>query len=223
MSLPTHTTNITKTIPSYLYFQYQNDPDLPALIDSYNVITQEYVDWFNDINLPIYTNLNGALLDWVGQGLYGLIRPSISSTTISNVIGQIASVKHHGPSGPTPNIAPGISTTQIFSTSTVIDTPDDIYKRILTWWFYKGDGFDFSIPWLKRRIARFLYGIDGKDVMVPFTPTISVQFTETTPLPTCNITIESTPDTVDTYFEAAIQSGVLCTPFRFAFDVTINP
>lgn len=223
MSLPTSTTNITKTIPSYLYFQYQNDPDLPALINAYNAATQEYVDWFNTINLPIYTNLNGSLLDWVGQGLYGIVRPSISTTTTSNFFGQIASVRHHGPDGPIPNIAPGIATTQIYSTSNIIETPDDIYKRILTWWFYKGDGFDFSIPWLKRRIARFLYGIDGKDVSMPFTPTISVQFSEALPIPVCDITIDATPDTVDTYFEAAIESGVLCTPFRFAFNVTINP
>ena len=142
--LPTSTTNVTGILPSYLYFQYQNDPDLPALIDAYNAMAQEYLDWFNNINLPIYTGLSGALLDWAVQGIYGLQRPVFASESIDAVFGQIGSVKHHGIDPPEPNIALAISSTQVYKTSTVYDTPDDIYKRVLTWWFYKGDGYDFS-------------------------------------------------------------------------------
>ena len=225
MSLPTSPVTITKTIPSYLYFEYQNDSNLPSLIDAYNTLTQEYLDWFNNINLPIYTGLNGALLDWVGQGVYGLPRPVFATTAVNGTIGQIASLNMHGSSTiPTPNVINAISTTQILETTTDYDTPDDVYKRVLTWWFYKGDGFDWSIPWFKRRIARFLYGINGTDPSVPFTPHISVTFDDTTsPLPTCNITITSAVEPIATYFKLAIDSKILCTPFRFAYNVTITP
>lgn len=227
MSLPTSPTSVTKTIPSYLYFQYLDDQDLPSLIASYNTLTQEYVDWFNDVNLPIYTGLEDGLLDWVGMGVYGISRPAFSTTVYNGVIGQIASVPYQGPaaSGPTPNIVNAISTTQIFATSTNYETPDDIYKRVLTWFFYKGDGFDFSIPWLKKRIARFLFGVDGTDVSMPFTPTISITFDDTTvPQPTCTIAISDSASLgpVATYFEAAVETGVLALPFRFTYVVTLS-
>ena len=37
--LPTSPTNVLKTIPSYLYFQYLDDQNLPALISAYNTLT----------------------------------------------------------------------------------------------------------------------------------------------------------------------------------------
>lgn len=231
MTLPTTPTSVTKTIPSYLYFEYQDDQDLPALIQSYNDMTQEYVDWFNDVNLPVYTKLNGALLDWVGQGVYGLPRPSLSSTRLNGVIGPYATVRFHGPEGPsspTPDVVKGYAMTQIYQQSNVYDTPDDIYKRILTWWFYKGDGFIFSVAWLKRRIARYLYGVNGEDISMPWTPDISVTFDDSTvPQPTCNITISNTAllanTTVSEYFKVSVENGVLSLPFRFQYSVTLLP
>ena len=227
MSLPEAPVTVTQTIPSYLYFQYIDDQNIPALITSYNDLTQDYVDWFNTVNLPVYTGLQGALLDWIGRGVYGVARPSFSTTVINGIIGQIASVPYQGPSSgaPTPNIANAISSTQVYATSTNFETPDDIYKRVLTWFFYKGDGFDFSIPWLKRRIARFLYGVDGKDIDSAFTPDISVMFDDaTTPLPTCmiEITNSSSLGPIGPYFEAAVETGVLALPFRFAYTVTLS-
>lgn len=227
MSLPATPTSVTKTIPSYLYFQYIDDQDLPTLIASYNSLTQEYVDWFNNVNLPVYTGLQDGLLEWVGMGVYGITRPAFSTTTINGIVGPIASVPYHGPaaSGPTPNIANAISSTQLYLSSTNYDTPDDIYKRVLTWFFYKGDGFNFSIPWLKQRIARFLFGTNGTDVSPPFTPTISVTFNDATvPLPTCTITISNSSSLgpIATYFEAAVETGVLALPFRFTYIVTLS-
>jgi hypothetical protein len=46
----------------------------------------------------------------------------------------------------------------------------------MTWNFYKGDGYYFTIPWLKRRIIRFLTGIDGVDVVNDQRWSISVLF-----------------------------------------------
>ncbi|EKN4883284.1 hypothetical protein DVQ04_21995, partial [Yersinia enterocolitica] len=39
-----------------------------------------------------------------------------------------------------------------------------------------GDGFNFTIPWLKRRIMRFLTGVDGVDVLNDQRWSISVLF-----------------------------------------------
>lgn len=226
MSLPTAPTVVTKTIPSYLYFQYLDDPDLPSLIASYNALTQGYVDWFTQINLPVYTGLQGALLDWIGQGIYGLPRPSLSTTTLNGVIGQLASNYYHGatgPSSPTPNMVTALDTMQIYQTQTTYDTPDDIYKRVLTWWFFKGNGFVFTIPWLKQRIARFLYGVNGTNPSIPFTPDIGVTFNDGTTPPTCAISIaNNSTNPIAIYFKAAVENGVLSLPFRFQYTVTLT-
>lgn len=41
---------------------------------------------------------------------------------------------------------------------------DDVFKRCITWAFYKGDGKTFSIRWLKRRLQRWLNGVNGTDI-----------------------------------------------------------
>jgi hypothetical protein len=151
---PMGPTGLLKTIPSYLYQQYTDDDDLQEFVDAYNGQTQSYVDWFNGINLPIYTQLSGGLLDWVGQGLYGVVRPTLYS-------GQYNSV---GPYNTFAfNTLPYNTFEQIGTFSDIAVTNDDVYKRIITWAFYKGDGLQVSIPWLKRRIYRFLYGANGLD------------------------------------------------------------
>ncbi|MGA3767720.1 hypothetical protein ACPBXC_29065, partial [Escherichia coli] len=55
---------------------------------------------------------------------------------------------------------------------------DDLFKRIMTWNFYKGDGFYFSIPWIKRRILRFLLGVNGTDILNDQRWSISIQFVD---------------------------------------------
>jgi hypothetical protein len=212
--LPTSTTSATKTIPSYLYWQYQNDPDIAAFVTVYNQDTQSIVDWFNSVNLPIYTQLSGNLLDWVGQGVYGYPRPIIGSSKVLEIKGQINSY-------PT-TVLPISSAYELLSQITYT-IPDGIYQRMLTWFFYKGDGEIFSIPWLKRRLYRFLYGINGTDATGPFTPTISVTFTDSSiDLPTCNIVITDSPDSSGTYLEVFINSGFAGLPFRFNYVATIT-
>jgi hypothetical protein len=41
-------------------------------------------------------------------------------------------------------------------------TDDDVYRRILSWHFFKQDGNYCSTEFIKRRVWRFLYGVDGK-------------------------------------------------------------
>lgn len=155
---PSATPCMQSVIPAYPYKEYDDDPDVQAFFNAYNVLAQIYIDWFNQINLPIYTGLSGALLDWVGQGLYGLARPTLYSNQpysqglISS--DEIALLE--------------IAEFDIVNNITDLTvTDDDVYKRVLTWWFYKGDGKQFSAQWLRRRVARFLYGANGGDYNAP--------------------------------------------------------
>jgi hypothetical protein len=178
MSLPTSPTSVTQTIPSYLYFQYQNDPDLPSLIDAYNTITQNYVNWFNGVNLPIYPTLSygtgtNPLLDWIATGIYGYPRPQLSANASRVILGATATYMMAAfPTAiATAKFKPNGQPVRA-GTYAVVD--DDIYCRCLTWNFYKGDGFQFTIPWLKRRIQRFFYGPNGVSPQVNFTPNIGI-------------------------------------------------
>lgn len=168
---PPGVTGLTTVIPSYLYQEYSDDDDLQGFVDAQNEMQQNYVDTFNALNLPIYTGVNslvrGALLDWVGRGLYGMARPALD-TGKPDIQGPLNT---YGPNWLVPmwdlpidpNVAGkfGLNMIVAYGPENVVLTDDDIYRRILTWHFYKGDGKYFSVPWLKRRVWRFLYGING--------------------------------------------------------------
>ena len=227
---------IQNVIPSYLYQQYADDEALQAFVDAYNEQAQDYLDWFNQINLPIYTSatISGELLDWVGTGLYGVRRP-------------VFPVARHASNGPFNTVA---FNTLPFNGSKLsgqayYTANDDIYKRTITWQFYKGDGFQFSIDWLKRRIMRFLYGANGTAPPIDNTYPVSVTFGPgvvvnigvlpgvTTIVggsivnggPLNTFTPNQTNATYTAYptspalqaLLAGIQSGVLPLPFQFTF------
>jgi hypothetical protein len=160
---------LTKIIPSYLYWQYKDDDNLQALISAYNQIAQEYLDWFNQIGLPDYTGplIYGALLDWLAQGLYGILRPTLPSGT-AQTLGPLGAL------GVGDGVPLGVL--DIVGPSAYYVTNDDIFKRIITWHFYKGDGKVFNIQWLKRRIMRFLLGTNGVATNIDQTYRISVTF-----------------------------------------------
>ena len=152
---PLGPSGLTKTLPAYLYQEYNDDDDLQALVMSYNDLAQAFVDWVNALNLPVYPTLSGALLDWVGRGLYGLARPTLYS-------GLIRALGPYNTSGF--NSGPVFNDGGIINDVTdVAVTSDDTYKRILTWHFFKADGKETSALWLKKRIYRFLYGVNGWD------------------------------------------------------------
>lgn len=249
---------LTKIIPSYLYQQYADDENLQALVDAYNIMAQQYLDWFNSIELPIYTGLSGQLLDWVAQGLYGVQRPSLPygqdrpfgpvNTFVANQL--------------TPNATDNTSYTIYgiigyfvigFSPIESLTFPggnnfvvgDDIFKRVLTWLFYKGDGNHFNIQWLKRRCERFLNGANGKDPIggVQETYEVSVIFgpgrlviiiirdgvATLGPAAVVNaFTLNSlTPNASEVDYtgtkgrilKAGIESGVLTLPFQYRYQV----
>lgn len=227
------TGTLTDIIPAYLYQQYADDPDLQAFFSSLNTLAQGYLDWFNQTPLSVYTDdsISGLLLDWIGQNLYGYERPVVSTTnsTISGFYGSaIYGLSVYGT----------LTVTQS-GTSYVAD--DDVYKRALTWNLYAGDGYQMSIPWLKRRIARFLYGTNGGDISLDDLLDVSIGFTSTkvqqaygmqvygesvyadstsaTINPQINITIPNLA--ISETFKVLFESGVLPIPFQPNFVVTI--
>ena len=147
----------TTPINAYLYQQFKDDKDLSAFVQAYNAMSQEYVDWFNSINLPIYTSpqCSGLMLDWVAEGIYGIKRQNLSSGN-SITSGQLNSSKIN---------TDRIDASAKSSTLQTIEMTDDIFKRVLTWNLYRGDGHTFSVQWLKRRVLRFILGANGADII----------------------------------------------------------
>jgi len=231
---------ITQTIPSYLYLQYNDDDDLQAFVDAYNDQSQQIINWFNTIGLPIYTGtpIAGPLLDWVAEGLYGINRP----TLVSGVTVHEGPLNTYGP-----NMGPALNQSVVVQPTNYALVNDDVFKRVITWHFYKGDGKVLNIRWLKRRIARFLYGYNGTDPGIDQTYRISVEFGIA---PQVNITIQSgvrsvlgglntaccntqtLNDTASTYFayppipmaktfKTAVDNGILELPFQFTYSVSV--
>ena len=228
------------TIPSYLYWQYNDDSDLQAFVNSYNTITQTYVNTFNQLNLPVYTGslITGDLLDWVAQGIYGQTRPVLPSG-LTRYLGAYNTsayntIEYNG----LDTVGP----------STFYTTTDDIFKRILTWNLYKGDGRIFNVRWLKRRIMRFLNGENGTDPGVNQTYQISVTFgspdqvninilsnirtfgggayntvaLNTTPLDfSPSTSMELTAFALAPVLQSAINSGAVQLPFQYTYVVTV--
>jgi hypothetical protein len=229
---------LTKTIPSYLYQEYNDDEALQAFVDAYNTSAQGYVDWFSAIELPVYTSptIAGDLLDWVAEGLYGMPRPSLSSAGQSQTIGPLGTGTLNELALDELDVLGGASPSPAVT--------DDVFKRILTWHFYKGDGKDFSVGWLKRRIWRFLRGENGVGFDVDQTYNVSVTFGPGT-LVTIGLSYYIEKFSGIGYFiigetaiggvaypahffdlapvlKAAIEGGVLELPFQFTYAVDIT-
>ena len=236
---PSGPTTQTKAISSYLYKEYDDDSDLQAFVSSYNALAQQYIDTINALNLPIYTQQSGVLLDWVAQGLYGIARPYLSSGLIQQL-------------GPYNTVAFNVlayNQSKAQSNVQVAITSDDTFKRIITWHFYKGDGKVFNVRWLKRRIMRFINGVNGTAPNVDDTSQVSVSFGvgnqvditiisrivtlqtsscynafafNTTPFNGATYTTRNIPPLNSTYLVEGIRTGVLELPFQFNYTVTVG-
>lgn len=236
MALPTSPTSVQRTIPSYLYWQYADDSDLQAFIRAYNEMTQQYVDSFNAINLAIYTDdfISGDLLDWLAQGIYGQSRPVLTSGV----------TKYVGLYNTQPYNQGAYNALTLVGQGPYYATTDDIFKRILTWNLYRGDGQTFSVKWLKRRVMRFLNGTNGTAPNVDQTNKISVTFGANNQvnirvlngartvtggafnsLPFNAIAYNAINSTYEQFpgfefspsLQAAIQSGAVELPFQYTF------
>lgn len=216
LSAPTAPTPVTvqQTIPSYLYWQYNDDSDLKAFVSSYNQMTQLIVNTFNQLNLPVYAGDNlitGKLLDWVAKGLYGIDRPVLSS-------GQLVSA---GSYNTVPYDVVQYDALKSFGNITFIQTTDDIFKRILTWNLYRGDGKIFTTDWLKRRVLRFLTGPNGTDPGISQTYLISVKFTSNNgvTIDLSNFVAAQPSSNIPGVFKSCVNSGAVQLPFQYTWTV----
>lgn len=248
---PTELSVLTESLPAYLYQQYTDDDDLQAFVIAFNEMVSWYINWFARLNPADYTqpHIQGALLDWVAAGLYGMMRPALP-------LGFFRTI---GPLNTWALNTWVLNTQKIIAPSDFEATTDDIFKRILTWHIYKDDGDVFTIRWLKRRIERFLTGVDGTggateavppwlapsktyDVSVTFGDnnevninfqsvrrrfiggallnTFALNTTYLNEFDSQSITFPVSP--LARVFRAAVDTGVLELPFQFKFIVNIS-
>jgi len=163
---PTPAPALQTTIPAYPYQEFADDLAVAAFFESYTQISQSYLDWSNQTPLSVYTSpaISGPLLDWIGQGIYGITRPVFSSLVTSTLAGIDAY----------PINVADINGVIRTSSGTAVVASDDYYKRFMTWFLYLGDGRRFSVPWLRKRVARFLYGVNGGDITLSQTETVHI-------------------------------------------------
>lgn len=157
---------LQSVIPSYVYEQYADDQNIVAFAEAFNALAQGYLTWFNQTAFAVYTgpNIWGDLLDWIGQGIYGIPRPVFSSFSSSFRAGLNALPVNVGA------INSGVHT----QSGTATIATDDYYKRVLTWWLYAGNGRHFNIELLRQRVARFLYGENGGDITLSQAQTVHI-------------------------------------------------
>lgn len=190
---------------AYLYDEYQTDENLAAWWQARNQLTQGYLDWWNNTPLGVYTSpqVSGALLDWIGQGIYGIPRPVISTSSTSFLAGlnqfALNSIDLNG--------------NQFRQSGTAQIADDDIYRRVLTWWLWRGDGPYMNVTWLKRRVMRFLSGENGSDLLLSQgPPSITVSGN------VINISVpESATATIMSDF---LASNILLMPFPYSASVS---
>ena len=156
----------TSIFPMYPYRQYAEDSNIQAVFSAVNSAAQSYLNWFVNTPLGVYVspNILGPLLDWVGNGIYGISRPSYLSVNSQNITG----ISTH------PIGVNAIDTAWIKTAGILQIGSDDLYKRVLTWFLYRNDGMVPSLLWLRRRIARFLYGANGLDININDVQTVSL-------------------------------------------------
>lgn len=201
---------IEKIIPAYPYTQYNADPNIVAFFTAYNTLAQGYLDYLNALNLPCWTSpsITGELLDWIALGIYGEGRPLLQISEDAIARGAYNTIEYNAiPYAGLKNYVPG-------SASYV---PDDYFKRILTWNFYKGDGSHFCIDWLKRRLARFIHGTNGIDPPLQSTFDISVTVNNGV----FTITIPDYGDGVGYFLKKAISQSMVKLPFVYTYSVTV--
>ena len=198
---------VTKISPSYLYTEYNDDADLQGFVDAQNVLAQDYLSWFVNAGLPVYTGLSGSLLDWVAAGLYGLYRPVVP-TSPDQFIGPYNTFAFN---------------TLPFDGHKHIELPghdlasDDMFKRYMTWQLYRGDGKAISTRWLKRRVVRFLTGVNGGAPNIDQTYGVSVSYSGAA------VTVAIFPQynaLATAVFASLVAQGLLSLPFQNTFTVT---
>jgi hypothetical protein len=113
-----------------------------------------------------------------------------------------------------------IDGSSFFETGTAVTANDDFYKRVITWFTYIGDGRMTNANVIRKRIARFLYGVNGTDITATQAQAVSVAVV-TSPSLSYAITVPSSANPASTYFQDAFNSGILSFPFQLQASVAI--
>ncbi len=155
------------TIPAVAYQEYIDDLNVVAFFDSYTALSQDYLNYSNSTPLSVWSNaaIAGPLLDWIGQGIYGISRPVFSSLVRKFRAGINA----------LPLNSVALNSGKLFQSGTATLATDDYYRRVLTWWLYVGNGRQFNVEVLRLKVARFIYGVDGTDVTLSQAQTIHIE------------------------------------------------
>ena len=207
LTVTTNLTNLTPpTIPAYPYLQYRDDPNISAFFDAYNIESNAYLRQINTLGLPIYTAQSAPLLDWVGTNLYGSPRQSVPVGG-ARKIGPLNTYQYNTLEY---NLERSVGSGNFYALT------DQAYIAVIQWNNFKGDGNQFTMRWLKRRIMRFLGGYLNPDET--YQVSISVSGTAVA------ITINpgAAPLTLAPVLAAAIESRFLLLPFQYSFTVTIT-
>lgn len=198
--------------PAFPYQQFSDDADIKALFDAYNTLAQKILTWIYEHCLPLYMrpSITGGLLDYVAYCLYGIRRSQLGYSQIGLVNGSIDTAAIN-------TLAIDDITAAISAKS--IHLSDDVFKRVITWNFYKGDGSQFSIPWLKKRIMRFVTGDQGHAWRFNSTAPVSIT------IQNGSILIKISPGTVSvdlvTTLNSLLQAGIVAVPPTFLYTAEI--
>lgn len=196
-------TNLLLQLPSYAYQQYSDDPNIVAFFTAYNGLSQTNLDATNALSLPNYLSKTQALLDWVAASLYGQTRNSLDLGT-STIIGPINTYNYN-------QEQPNQYQVQFTGSSNLVS--DGVFKAILQWNNFKGDGYHFTITWLKDRVQRFLDG----NPLNPDNYQVSVTFTG----PTAVLITVPAASTYAEALQSAVASGLVLLPFQYEFSVAL--
>jgi len=193
---------LAKQLASYAYFQYSDDSDIVAFFTAYNQLSQQNLDAMNSLSLPNFFNKAGDLLDWVAKNIYGEVRHSLQTGTINSV----------GPLDTYPFDALRSNQYELVSNGDYFPVSDGVFKAILQWNIFKGDGYQFSIRWLKKRVKRFLNG--NPFIQQTYDVSVTLSGTDVT------ITVPLSASYA-TALQAAVQSRTVLLPFQYNFTVDL--
>lgn len=154
---------VDKILPAYPFIQYRDDENIVAFFDAYNELAQEYLTVFNKLNLGFWPSeiINAEFLDWIALGIYGVKRERIIEIDYpppQKIEEDPIQADEFKTAGVYDSIEYNVIAYNEFKEKATLTTEymsDDFFRRILLWNFFKDDRFQFSIPWLKNRIARF--------------------------------------------------------------------
>lgn len=205
---------------------------LTKIIPSY--VYQQYAD---DSDLQAFATSFNALAqeycDWFNQ----INLPDYTGPLISDALLDWVAMGLYGISRPSLNSGTSVT--------------DDVFKRVISWHFYKDDGKVFDVRWLKRRIMRFLTGLNGTGQGINQTYQISVRFAgsgvininvytgtgyhrggagfncsayDALRFDDMGLIIRNYVDTtLAPILQQAINAGVLELPFQYSYNVSIAP